>query len=57
MFPIPGVEDGTFIVMPLLGQYNEPPFDTVVEVHDFLQQLFKVSRTKDSTRPKRQLKE
>ncbi|CAE6361321.1 unnamed protein product [Rhizoctonia solani] len=40
-FPMPGTESGSFIVMPLLGQYDEPPFKTLAEVHDFLQQLFK----------------
>lgn len=39
-FPIPGVESGQFIVMPLLGRYNEPPFNQIAEVHDFLQQMF-----------------
>ncbi|CAE6471927.1 unnamed protein product [Rhizoctonia solani] len=38
-FPIPG-ERGCFIVMPLLGRYDEPAFDRISEVHDFLQQLF-----------------
>ncbi|KAH7332913.1 kinase-like domain-containing protein [Rhizoctonia solani] len=39
-FPIPGEEHGCFVVMPLLGRYDEPAFDTISEVHDFLQQLF-----------------
>ncbi|KAF8595937.1 kinase-like protein [Ceratobasidium sp. AG-I] len=38
-FPIPGVEGGTFIIMPLLSGYTHPPFYNLVEVHDFLQQL------------------
>ncbi|KAF8748835.1 Protein kinase domain [Rhizoctonia solani] len=40
-FPIPGVQSGSFVIMPLLGQYNKPPFKSLAEVHDFLQQLFK----------------
>ncbi|KAB5588850.1 hypothetical protein CTheo_7704 [Ceratobasidium theobromae] len=39
-FPIPGAGFGHFVVMPLLGQYNEPPFHNLAELHDFLQQLF-----------------
>ncbi|CAE6459549.1 unnamed protein product [Rhizoctonia solani] len=39
-FPIPGVAAGIFIVMPLLGAYNRPPFRDLAEIHDFLQQLF-----------------
>ncbi|KAF8733283.1 Protein kinase domain, partial [Rhizoctonia solani] len=40
-FPIPGEQSGYFIVMPLLGGYRDPPFRTLAEVHDFLQQIFK----------------
>lgn len=43
-FPIPGVEGGTFIIMPLLSGYTYPPFHNLVEVYDFLQQLFEVSK-------------
>ncbi|KAG8757586.1 hypothetical protein FRC11_004443, partial [Ceratobasidium sp. 423] len=39
-FPIPGEESAHFVVMPLLGRYDEPAFDRIAEVHDFLQQLF-----------------
>ncbi|KDN34740.1 hypothetical protein RSAG8_12182, partial [Rhizoctonia solani AG-8 WAC10335] len=39
-FPIPGVAAGIFIVMPLLGAYDRPPFRDLAEIHDFLQQLF-----------------
>ncbi|CAE6438326.1 unnamed protein product [Rhizoctonia solani] len=42
-FPIPGKESGHFVVMPLLGQYDELPFKRIPEVHDFLQQLFEAS--------------
>jgi hypothetical protein len=42
-FPIPSEEPGHFVVMPLLGQYDEIPFKRIPEVHDFLQQLFEVS--------------
>jgi hypothetical protein len=41
-FPIPGVE-GCFVVMPLLGQYKNPPFYNLAEVHDLLLQLFEVN--------------
>lgn len=41
-FPIPGVENGTFVVMPLLSRYTSIPFYRLSEVHDFLQQLFEV---------------
>ncbi|CEL61116.1 hypothetical protein RSOLAG1IB_09767 [Rhizoctonia solani AG-1 IB] len=40
-FPIPGKESGHFIVMPLLGEFRDPPFKTIAEIHDFLQQIFK----------------
>ncbi|CAE6391391.1 unnamed protein product [Rhizoctonia solani] len=40
-FPLPGEQSGHFIVMPLLGRYREPPFKTLAEIHDFLQQIFK----------------
>ncbi|KAG9098987.1 hypothetical protein FRC06_005777, partial [Ceratobasidium sp. 370] len=39
-FPIPGVEGGTFFVMPLLSRYTNPPFGDLSEIHDFLNQLF-----------------
>ncbi|CAE6412349.1 unnamed protein product [Rhizoctonia solani] len=39
-FPIPGDELGHFIVMPLLGQYDEIPFKRIPEIHDLLKQLF-----------------
>ncbi|KAG8716786.1 hypothetical protein FRC08_008811 [Ceratobasidium sp. 394] len=39
-FPIPGVEGGTFFVMPLLSRYANPPFADLSEIHDFLNQLF-----------------
>lgn len=44
-FPIPEVEGGTFVVMPLLGNYNHPPFYNLAEVHELLRQLFQVSQT------------
>ncbi|KAJ1300185.1 hypothetical protein OPQ81_011936 [Rhizoctonia solani] len=39
-FPIPGAESGHFVVMPLLGQYDDLPFKRISEVHHFLWQLF-----------------
>ncbi|KAF8597236.1 hypothetical protein BDV93DRAFT_453297 [Ceratobasidium sp. AG-I] len=39
-FPVPGVQEGTFVVMPLLSDYTYPPFYNLEEVHDFLGQLF-----------------
>ncbi|CAE6455888.1 unnamed protein product [Rhizoctonia solani] len=39
-FPIPGTEHGHFVVMPLLRQYDDLPFHSIAEVHDFLQQIF-----------------
>ncbi|CAE6528324.1 unnamed protein product [Rhizoctonia solani] len=39
-FPIPGVESGYFIVMPLLSHYREVPFYNLAEIHDFFQQAF-----------------
>lgn len=39
-FPIPGVESGYFVVMPLLSRYRNLPFYNLAEVHDLLQQLF-----------------
>ncbi|CAE7112436.1 unnamed protein product [Rhizoctonia solani] len=41
-FPIPGVDSGCFIVMPLLSNYGDIPFYNIAEVHDMLQQLFEV---------------
>ncbi|CAE6508801.1 unnamed protein product [Rhizoctonia solani] len=48
-FPIPGEESGHFVVMPLLGRYDEPAFDRIVEVHDFLQQLFEACNAHPNT--------
>ncbi|KAF8668004.1 kinase domain protein [Rhizoctonia solani] len=42
-FPIPGDEPGHFIVMPLLGQYDEIRFERIQEIHDLLKQLFEAS--------------
>ncbi|KAG8688576.1 hypothetical protein FRC11_005197 [Ceratobasidium sp. 423] len=39
-FPIPGVKGGAFCVMPLLTEYNNPPFNSLGEIHDLLAQLF-----------------
>ncbi|QRV89239.1 kinase domain protein [Ceratobasidium sp. AG-Ba] len=39
-FPIPEVEGGVFVVMPLLSKYKNPPFYNLSEIHDFLTQLF-----------------
>ncbi|KAH7332933.1 kinase-like domain-containing protein [Rhizoctonia solani] len=39
-FPIPVAESGQFVVMPLLGQYDELSFKRIAEVHDFFQQIF-----------------
>ncbi|CAE6386170.1 unnamed protein product [Rhizoctonia solani] len=39
-FPIPGVENGMFVVMPLLSRYDFPPFYSLDEVQNFLQQVF-----------------
>ncbi|KAG8733113.1 hypothetical protein FRC10_000418, partial [Ceratobasidium sp. 414] len=39
-FPMPGVEGGTFFVMPLLSRYTNPPFGDLSEIHEFLNQLF-----------------
>ncbi|KAG8740316.1 hypothetical protein FRC10_004498 [Ceratobasidium sp. 414] len=41
-FPMPGIEGGTFFVMPLLSQYANPPFFDLSEVRDFLLQVFEV---------------
>ena len=38
----PDDEDKIILVMPLLREYYNPPFDTVGEVVDFLQQVFEV---------------
>ncbi|KAJ1300200.1 hypothetical protein OPQ81_011948 [Rhizoctonia solani] len=40
-FPIPNVDSGRFVVMPLLSPYHTLPFYNLAEVHDFLRQLFK----------------
>ncbi|KAG8736951.1 hypothetical protein FRC10_008688 [Ceratobasidium sp. 414] len=42
-FPIPGLEGGMFVVMPLLSKYTNPPFSDLSEVHDFLTQIFERS--------------
>ncbi|KAG9123586.1 hypothetical protein FRC07_014637 [Ceratobasidium sp. 392] len=39
-FPIPDVEGGKFIVMPLLSPYNSPTFYNLSEIQDFLDQIF-----------------
>ncbi|QRV88436.1 Tyrosine kinase specific for activated [Ceratobasidium sp. AG-Ba] len=39
-FPIPDVEGGMFLVMPLLSEYKSPPFHDISEIHDFLGQIF-----------------
>jgi hypothetical protein len=39
----PDDDDITILVMPLLHAYDEPSFDTVGEVIDFFEQIFKVS--------------
>ncbi|KAG8721096.1 hypothetical protein FRC09_008498 [Ceratobasidium sp. 395] len=39
-FPIPDVEGGTFVVMPLLSTYASPTFYNLAELHDFLDQVF-----------------
>ncbi|CAE6453712.1 unnamed protein product [Rhizoctonia solani] len=39
-FPIPGVDLGHFVVMPLLTHYLDLPFYNIAEVHELLQQLF-----------------
>lgn len=41
-FPIPDVEGGTFVVMPLLSDYLSPSFYNLLEVHNFLDQLLEV---------------
>ncbi|KAG8785310.1 hypothetical protein FRC12_017748 [Ceratobasidium sp. 428] len=38
-FPIPGMEDSMFYVMPLLSEYMEPPFCSLSDIHDFLVQV------------------
>ncbi|CEL61125.1 hypothetical protein RSOLAG1IB_09776 [Rhizoctonia solani AG-1 IB] len=39
-FAIPGVDRGEFFVMPLLREYNDPPFRSLDEIRDFLVQIF-----------------
>ncbi|KAG8716783.1 hypothetical protein FRC08_008808 [Ceratobasidium sp. 394] len=39
-FPIPDLEGGTFVVMPLLSKYTNPPFSDLSEIYDFLMQVF-----------------
>ncbi|CAE7200045.1 unnamed protein product [Rhizoctonia solani] len=39
-FGIPDVEGGHFYIMPLLTPYNRPPFQSLNEIYDFLQQIF-----------------
>lgn len=39
-FPIPGINSGHFVVMPLLSRYEDLPFHNLAEVHELLRQLF-----------------
>lgn len=39
---VPDQEDTTIIVMPLLRQFNDPPFRTVGEAVEFFRQVFEV---------------
>ncbi|KAF8691616.1 Protein kinase domain, partial [Rhizoctonia solani] len=39
-FPIPGIDAGNFVVMPLLSSYQLIPFYNLAEVHELLKQLF-----------------
>ncbi len=39
---IPGEEHGNIIVMPLLGAFNEPQFQTIGESVEFFNQIFEV---------------
>ncbi|CAE6438512.1 unnamed protein product [Rhizoctonia solani] len=39
-FPIPGIDAGRFVVMPLLSSYRLIHFYNLAEVHDLLKQLF-----------------
>ncbi|ELU36548.1 Pkinase domain-containing protein [Rhizoctonia solani AG-1 IA] len=48
-FPIPGDEPGHFIVMPLLGQYDEIRFERIQEIHDLLKQLFEAKNAASPT--------
>ncbi|KAG8791254.1 hypothetical protein FRC12_009735 [Ceratobasidium sp. 428] len=38
-FPIPGMEDSMFYVMPLLSEYMQAPFYCLSDIHDFLVQV------------------
>lgn len=42
-FPMPGVDGGVFCVMPLLRGYDDPPFDNLGEIQEFLTQIFEVA--------------
>ncbi|QRV72162.1 Tyrosine kinase specific for activated [Ceratobasidium sp. AG-Ba] len=42
-FPIPDEPGGTFIVTPLLVEYNHPHFWDLSEIQDFLDQIFEAS--------------
>ncbi|CAE6349633.1 hypothetical protein BN14_06352 [Rhizoctonia solani AG-1 IB] len=39
-FPIPSIDTGRFVVMPLLSPYKLMQFNSLAEVHDLLMQLF-----------------
>jgi hypothetical protein len=39
---VPGEDDKVILVMPLLRDWDSPPFETVGEGVDFFQQLFEV---------------
>ncbi|CAE6524467.1 unnamed protein product [Rhizoctonia solani] len=39
-FTIPGVDGGAFYVMPLLRDYDNPPFQNLEEIYEFLTQVF-----------------
>lgn len=43
VLPVPGDEDSSFIIMPLLREFDDPPFETVGEVIESLRQLTEVS--------------
>jgi hypothetical protein len=43
VLPVPDDEESVIIVMPLLGDYTEPPFDTIGETVECFRQLFEVS--------------
>ncbi len=39
---LPGDEEVKILVMPLLRRFDDPPFDTIGEVVEFLRQIFEV---------------